>query len=170
MIRTCILFALAVPACSPNGSEATAPASQDASESSQDEGQTGPSDEVANVTAVTVTGAPGAYTFGATLESPDTGCGQYADWWEVIDEDGSLVYRRILGHSHVDEQPFTRTGGPVDVAEDQRVFVRAHMNVAGYGGQVFGGTAEAGFNAVADVPTTDPALETQAPQPDGCAF
>ena len=62
---------------------------------------TGQSDESASVTAVSVTGASGSYKFGVTIESPDAGCDQYADWWEVIRSDGSLVYRRILALSHV---------------------------------------------------------------------
>ena len=37
---------------------------------------------VADVTAVEVRGEEGAYTFSVTVSSPDTGCDQYADWWE----------------------------------------------------------------------------------------
>ena len=43
-----------------------------------------PAGSAAAVTAVTATGAPGTYTFSVTVESPDTGCAQYADWWEVL--------------------------------------------------------------------------------------
>lgn len=50
------------------------------------------------------------------MRSPDRDCGLYADWWEVVGEDGRLLYRRILMHSHPDEQPFTRPGGPVAIA------------------------------------------------------
>ncbi|MCB0054175.1 MAG: hypothetical protein KDE24_32035, partial [Caldilinea sp.] len=68
---------------------------------------------VADVFGVTVRGDDGAYQFSVEIASPDTGCNQYADWWEVLDSDGNLLYRRILTHSHVDEQPFIRSGGPV---------------------------------------------------------
>ena len=125
---------------------------------------------VADVTAVNASGDEGGYTFAVTLSSPDTGCDQYANWWEVLDEDGALLYRRILGHSHVDEQPFTRSGGPVEIAADQVVFVRAYMHPSGYGGTAFTGTVAGGFQAAEALPTIDPAVESAAPQPDGCAF
>ena len=125
----------------------------------------------ADVVAVRTSGSPGAYSFAVTLESPDTGCDQYADWWEVITPDGELLYRRILAHSHVNEQPFTRSGGPVDVQATTRVIVRAHMNDAGYGGVAFSGSAEAGFAADASVTAElAPRLAEEAPLPNGCAF
>ena len=102
----------------------------------------------ANVLSVQVTGNPGAYQFAVEIASPDTGCEQYADWWEVTSEDGRLLYRRILLHSHVDEQPFTRSGGPVDIATDDVVYVRAHMNTVGYDGAVLKGTVQDGFKPV----------------------
>ena len=125
----------------------------------------------ADVVAVRTSGSPGAYSFAVTLQTPDTGCDQYADWWEVITPDGELLYRRILAHSHVDEQPFTRSGGPVDVQSTTRVIVRAHMNDAGYGGVAFGGSEEAGFAADASVTAElAPQLAEEAPLPNGCAF
>ncbi|MEM6293697.1 MAG: hypothetical protein AAGA54_20650 [Myxococcota bacterium] len=149
--------------------ETTAPASEDGEDSSSADV---PATEgaVANVTAVTVSGDAGAYTLSVTLESPDTGCDQYANWWEVLDADGQLLYRRILGHSHVDEQPFTRSGGPVAVEADQPVFVRAHMDPGGYGGVVFTGTAQDGFTAAESAPEIADAVESADPQPTGCAF
>ena len=124
-----------------------------------------------DVVAVRTSGSPGAYNFAVTLQSPDTGCDQYADWWEVITPDGELLYRRILLHSHVDEQPFTRSGGPVDVQSTTRVIVRAHMNDAGYGGVAFGGSEEAGFAVDASVTAElAPQLAEEAPLPNGCAF
>jgi hypothetical protein len=137
-----------------------------------EEPQPEPDDAVtADVTAVRVSGAPGAYTFSVTLSSPDTGCDQYADWWEVITPDGELVYRRILAHSHVNEQPFTRSGGPVELQETTQAIVRAHMNNAGYGGVAFSGSPASGCAADPSVTSAlTPQLADQAPQPDSCAF
>jgi len=128
---------------------------------------------VANVESVEVSGSAGAYTFGVTVRSPDAGCDRYADWWEVIDAEGGLVYRRILAHSHVDEQPFTRSGGPVEVQADAELWVRAHMHgegtsAEGYGGQVLVGSVAGGF-VVGDGEGLA-ALHEAEPLPDGCAF
>lgn len=125
----------------------------------------------ADVIDVQVSGEPGAYSFSVTLRSPDTGCSAYADWWEVVDQSGALRYRRILGHSHVDEQPFTRSGGPVDVGAADNVLVRAHFNPGGYGGAVMVGSAAGGFSEEAAGVTSVPdAVETEAPLPTDCAF
>jgi hypothetical protein len=122
----------------------------------------------ADVAAVEVEGDVGDYTFSVTIESPDTGCEQYANWWEVVSPDGSrLIYRRILAHSHTDQQPFTRSGGPVVIAPDSTVVVRAHMNTVGYGGQALRGTPAGGFSAV-DLPD-DFGDEIDEASPD-CAF
>lgn len=140
------------------------------SQDTSSEVATPPQNELAVVSAVEVSGEPGAYTFAVTIESEETGCDQYANWWEVVTEDGTLLYRRILAHSHPDEQPFTRSGGPVAVEADQSVIVRSHMYPQGYSTQALQGTASEGL-----VPTTLPtdfalALAEVEPQPDGCAF
>jgi pyruvate/2-oxoglutarate dehydrogenase complex dihydrolipoamide acyltransferase (E2) component len=124
----------------------------------------------ADVTHVQASGAPGAYQFNVTVKSPDTGCKQYADWWEVVSEDGKLLYRRVLLHSHVDEQPFTRSGGPVPIKADTVVWVRAHMNTSGYGGAALKGSVKGGF-AKAEPPANFAAsLAKQPPLPEGCDF
>jgi len=126
--------------------------------------------QFADVLSVQITGSPGAYQFVVEVASPDTGCNQYADWWEVVSVNGQSLYRRILLHSHVDEQPFVRSGGPVDISADTLVYVRAHMNTNGYGGQVMKGTVQNGFEPV-DIETGfGSGLERVPPQPDGCAF
>lgn len=128
------------------------------------------SQNLASVTAVECTGQPFNYTFGVTIESPDLGCEQYADWWEVITADSILIYRRILAHSHVDEQPFTRSGGIVDVGADDFIYVRAHMNNLGYGHQIFSGTPREGLVLDSLDQFYALSLEETSPLPDGCAF
>ena len=124
----------------------------------------------ADVLSVGVRGEPGAYQFAVEISSPDSGCERYADWWEVLTADGQLVYRRILLHSHVDEQPFTRSGGPVAVDPDTELWVRAHMNQSGYGGAVQRGTPRDGFAPVEPPGELSPELERVPPQPEDCAF
>jgi len=127
-------------------------------------------DEQAKVIAVECTGFALNYTLSVTIESPDTGCDQYADWWEVFTEEGDLIYRRILGHSHVDEQPFTRSGGLVEVEADQFIYVRAHMNNLGYGTQVFSGNLVEGLFVDSLSIEFASELENQLPLPTDCAF
>lgn len=122
------------------------------------------------VLAVSTSGESGNYRFSVTLLSEDTGCERYADWWEVLTPEGDLLYRRILTHSHVDEQPFTRGGGPVGVTPAQTVIVRGHDNDRGYYAQGMRGSVEAGFATVALEPDFAPALAADPPQPNGCAF
>lgn len=126
--------------------------------------------DFAKIESVSVEGNPKDYTFSVEVKSPDTGCQQYTDWWEVVDLDGNLIYRRILLHSHVDEQPFTRSGGPVDISSSKEVIVRAHMNNSGYNNGVMIGSVASGFepDSVAADFATD--LQNAEPQPDGCAF
>ncbi len=177
MTRLCVTAALLLTACSANNSDATtterpptagAMGSEDTTQAADSDASA--SDAQSSVIAVTVTGAPGAYTFATTLASPDTGCEQYADWWEVLDADGALLYRRILTHSHVDEQPFTRTGGPVPIDPEQVVFVRAHLSNGGFGDQVLTGTAAGGFSEARALPEIAASIEAAEPQPTGCAF
>ncbi len=124
----------------------------------------------ADVISVQVSGAPEAYQFNVTVQSPDTGCQQYADWWEVVSADGKLLHRRVLVHSHVNEQPFTRSGGPVAVQPDSVVWVRAHMNIGGYGGAAFKGSVKAGFAKAEPLANFAAGLANLSPLPDGCAF
>ncbi len=127
-------------------------------------------DSQAVVTNVKVAGTENNYTFAVTIKSPDTGCNQYADWWEVITRDSLLVYRRILTHSHVAEQPFTRSGGPVKVTQEQNLIVRGHMNNSGYACFVLNGSVETGFSADTISSNYAIGLLKEAPLPSGCDF
>jgi len=123
-----------------------------------------------DVLSVRVAGEPNAYQFSVEVASPDTGCDQYADWWEVVSEEGELLYRRTLLHSHIDEQPFTRSGGPVPIGPDAVVIVRAHMYPGGYGGRAMRGSVADGFEAWEAAADFAPELEKAPPQPPACAF
>lgn len=125
---------------------------------------------LADVLQVKVSGEIGAYNFAVEIASPDTGCEQYADWWEVLSVDGRLLYRRILTHSHVNEQPFTRSGGPLVIEKDTVVIVRAHMHPAGYGGVVLEGSVQDGFTETRLEAGFAEELERSEPLPEGCAF
>ena len=124
----------------------------------------------ADVVSVTVSGEDGNYTFSVGISSPDTGCEQYADWWEVLTTEGTLVYRRILTHSHVTEQPFIRSGGPVAIAPEEEVLVRAHMNPTGYGGLQYRGAVQLGFERVEGDSLFASGLAVEQPLPSSCAF
>lgn len=124
----------------------------------------------ASIVSVSSSGEAGNYTFSVGISSPDTGCAQYANWWEVITEDGTLIYRRILAHSHVNEQPFVRSGGTVSIAANQVVIVRAHMNTSGYGTTVYKGSVLNGFTEDTLAPDFAKQLATQEPLPTSCAF
>lgn len=128
------------------------------------------SQEGAAVIKVEVQGNPQQYNFSVTVESPDTGCDQYADWWEVISLDGDLLYRRVLLHSHVSEQPFTRSGGAVAIDAGVEVYVRAHMNNKGYGTKVMKGSPATGFTAIDLANDFAEDLAQKEPLPKDCDF
>jgi len=88
----------------------------------------------AKVLDVAVTGSNGSYSFKVTVSHNDTGWKHYANKWDVLAEDGSILATRILYHPHVDEQPFTRSLGGIKIPENAKgVKVRAHDPVHGYG-------------------------------------
>ena len=124
----------------------------------------------ADVVRVAARGQPGAYALAVTVKSPDRNCDHYTDWWEVVSEDGKqLLHRRILMHSHPDEQPFTRPDAPVALDPERTVVVRAHFHPTGYGGAVQRGSVAKGFAAWPEVPAGFGAgLEREPPKPSEC--
>jgi len=91
----------------------------------------------ADVTGVAVRQtASRIFHFDVTVRHDDTGWDHYADKWEVLAPDGTVVGTRTLYHPHVDEQPFTRSLSEVEVAETiSEVTVRAHDSLHDYGGK-----------------------------------
>jgi len=96
--------------------------------------------DVAHVRAVQ--GADGLWTFHVTVSHPDTGWDDYADGWDVVTPDGTVLkpdpaspFTRLLLHPHETEQPFTRSQSGIEIPEGMtRVIVRAHDLVDGFGG------------------------------------
>jgi len=86
---------------------------------------------------------PDTWTFTVTVFHPDNGWEDYADGWDVVLPDGTVIkpdpdspFTRLLLHPHDNEQPFTRSqSGIVIPANMTQVTVRAHDLVDGFGGQ-----------------------------------
>ncbi|MCA9912702.1 MAG: hypothetical protein KC496_05120 [Anaerolineae bacterium] len=83
------------------------------------------------------------WTFHVTVEHPDTGWEDYANGWDVVLPDGSIIkpdptadFTRLLLHPHENEQPFTRSQSNIVIPADVAlVTVRAHDLLDGYGGR-----------------------------------
>ena len=87
--------------------------------------------------------APGEWSFSVTIAHPDSGWEDYANGWDVVLPDGTVVkpaaseaFTRTLWHPHVNEQPFTRSQSGVKIpAGVKQVTVRAHDIRDGFGGK-----------------------------------
>lgn len=86
--------------------------------------------------------ADGSWTFSVTVAHPDQGWEDYADGWDVVLPNGTVVkpdaespFTRMLLHPHVTEQPFTRRQRGIIISDGvSTVTVRAHDLVDGFGG------------------------------------
>jgi hypothetical protein len=78
----------------------------------------------------------GIYRFDVTVQHQDEGWDHYADKWDVVAPDGTVIGTRTLLHPHVDEQPFTRSLDGVKIPDTiQNVKICAHDSTHGYGGK-----------------------------------
>jgi hypothetical protein len=90
-----------------------------------------------------VQASDGDWTFHVTVGHPDSGWEDYADGWDVLTPDGTVLkpdpdspFTRLLLHPHENEQPFTRSQSGIVVPDGvTQVRVRAHDLVDGYGGR-----------------------------------
>jgi hypothetical protein len=91
----------------------------------------------ADVVAAKLTPAgDGTWRVEVTVEHADQGWDHYADAWEVVAPDGTVLGTRTLLHPHVEEQPFTRSLSGVAIPGDvAAVTVRARDSVHGHGGR-----------------------------------
>ena len=73
------------------------------------------------------------YHFDVTVRHDDEGWNHYADRWEVIAADGTVLVTRTLYHPHVNEQPFTRSLSDFYIPSDKKIIiVEAHDKVNGW--------------------------------------
>jgi hypothetical protein len=74
--------------------------------------------------------------FSVTVRHADEGWDHYADGWEILTLDGTVLGVRELLHPHENEQPFTRSLSDVEIPEGiSEVIVRARDSVHEYGGK-----------------------------------
>ena len=84
------------------------------------------------IVGVEATQSDGAWRFSVSLKHADEGWDHYADLWQVIATDGSVLGERVLAHPHVNEQPFTRSLGGVVIPDGiDTVTIRARDSVHG---------------------------------------
>lgn len=74
------------------------------------------------------------WTFSVTVSHDDKGPNHWADWWRVRTPEGRELGRRVLLHSHEDEQPFTRDERIRIPPNVRIVVVEAHDKVHRLGG------------------------------------
>ncbi|SDF49434.1 hypothetical protein SAMN05216241_101267 [Limimonas halophila] len=78
----------------------------------------------------------GTWRFSATVRHADAGWDHYADRWQVLAPDGTVLATRTLHHPHTNEQPFTRSLSGVEIPEGvDTVTIRARDSVHGHGGE-----------------------------------
>ncbi|WP_263735034.1 hypothetical protein [Defluviimonas sp. WL0002] len=74
-----------------------------------------------------------AWSISVTLSHPDTGWDHYANAWQVLAPDDSVLGTRTLTHPHVEEQPFTRSIDHVVIPEGfDHVLIRVRCNLDGW--------------------------------------
>lgn len=79
----------------------------------------------------------GLYRIDATVKHADAGWDHYADRWDVLSPDGTVLGVRELAHPHVEEQPFTRSLTLEIPAGISSITLRANDSIHGLGGETF---------------------------------
>ena len=89
-------------------------------------------------TATATRAGDGTWTFNVTVRHADEGWDHYANRWDVIAPDGTVLGTRTLFHPHENERPFTRSLAGVAVPDGvNAVTIRANDSVHGEGGREF---------------------------------
>ncbi len=77
----------------------------------------------------------GSYRFDVSVRHDDKGWDHFANKWDVVAPDGTVLGTRELAHPHEAEQPFTRSLSGVRIPDGvDTVTLRAHDSVHKYGG------------------------------------
>jgi len=79
----------------------------------------------------------GRYRIDATVKHADTGWDHYANRWDVLAPDGTVLGVRELAHPHENEQPFTRSLTLEIPSGVDKVILQANDSVHGLGGRTF---------------------------------
>lgn len=86
------------------------------------------------IIAVDASKSGNSWRFDVTLKHADEGWDHYADGWGVYLPDGTELGYRVLAHPHVNEQPFTRSLGGVEIPQGTKsVIIRPRDSVHGLG-------------------------------------
>ena len=76
----------------------------------------------------------GTWRFDVAVEHADEGWDHYADAWQILGADDTVLGTRELVHPHVDEQPFTRSLSSVMIPDGaNKVIIRARCSKSGWG-------------------------------------
>jgi len=90
----------------------------------------------ADVVSATADCSTSICAFVVTVRHDDEGWNHYANAWEIVAPNGTVLATRVLRHPHVAEQPFTRELRGVEVPPDvATVRIRARDSVHGFGGR-----------------------------------
>jgi len=88
----------------------------------------------ADVIDATATRSGAEWRIEATVRHADEGWDHYANGFEIVAPDGTVLGTRVLYHPHVEEQPFTRSHTLTIPEGITEVTVRALDSVHGGGG------------------------------------
>lgn len=77
----------------------------------------------------------GDFRVDTTVLHDDNGWDHYADRWDVVAPDGTVLGSRVLAHPHDNEQPFTRSLTLSIPANIKTVTIRANDSVHELGGK-----------------------------------
>lgn len=78
-----------------------------------------------------------SFDFSVGVRHNDEGWDHFANKWDVVAPDGTILATRVLHHPHENEQPFTRSLGGIMIPDGiTTVTVLARDSVHGYGGKI----------------------------------